>query len=169
MLILLLIISMWSAALRLTWVNVGLWHCMVQRPAQPSVCASAWTCSKVLMAGGDRSTALVSSTKLSRASSQQTKRRRIATEKLVKRAYWSVKEELESQGKKLHMLKAEGMVCVGWKPLLRLTPYPDGSYDCHFNPKMVQATGVEKQVILDALEGASRGGFGISDDIEWEL
>ena len=64
------------------------------------------------------------------------------------------------------MLKAEGLVCVSWKPLLRITPFPDGTGDCQRNPKILQGTGINKDEVVEALEST----FGVTgDSIEWQL
>ena len=69
-------------------------------------------------------------------------------------------------GRKVDMLKAERLVCVSWKPLLRITPFPDGTFDCHWNPKILQGTGINKDEVVEALESI----LGVAGDpIDWQL
>ena len=64
------------------------------------------------------------------------------------------------------MFKAEGLVYVSWKPLLRITPFPDGIFDCHWKPKILQGTGINEDEVVEAIE-SSFGAAG--DSIEWQL
>ena len=64
------------------------------------------------------------------------------------------------------MLKAEGLVCVSRKPLLRITPFPDGTFDCHWNQKILRSTDISKDEVVEALESS----FGAAGDaIDWQL
>ena len=89
----------------------------------------------------------------------------VATEKLTKRALSVVKELLPAL--RMHMLRAEGVICVSWKPLLRVAPHEDGSYDVFFNPRMLATSRLNKEEFLENLEDASTGGGGGAGDVEW--
>jgi hypothetical protein len=96
--------------------------------------------------------------------SSDKNKKRLATERLTKKAFFVLRDQLA--GRRVHMLKAEGLICVGWKPLLRLSPFADGSFDAHWNPSMLQQTGINKQEVLAALEQA----HGVSaEGVEWQL
>ena len=92
-------------------------------------------------------------------------RKQVQTEILSKKAATIIREEIPAA--RIHLLRAEGIVTLAWRPLCRLTVFPDGSFDLHWNPKALSTCGLNKAIVLEGLEGATvREG---SDDIEWVL
>ena len=53
----------------------------------------------------------------------------------------------------------------GWRPLLRVTPFADGTFDLHWNPSMVASTKIDKVAVAEAMESFASS----ASDIQWEL
>jgi len=91
--------------------------------------------------------------------------KRVATERLCKKGFLVVRDMLPRL--KVHMLKAEGVICLAWKPLCRFECFEDGTWNLWWNPRMVNWSKIDKEEVLSALDGPD--GSLPKDDIEWEL
>ena len=76
------------------------------------------------------------------------------------------KSEPKKKIPKLHFLKREGVVTCNWRPVAKVVPYPDRSYDVYWNQGQIEVLGINKEAILEAL--ASTSGVA-ADGVEWSL
>lgn len=96
--------------------------------------------------------------------SKDKNQKQMATERLSKKLFTILKELSCLRGKKMHLLKREGMVCVAWKPLARIEPEASGAYTLFWNASKVAEHGVNKAEVVESLAAASGGG---ADGVEW--
>ena len=92
-------------------------------------------------------------------------RKQIATEQLTKKTAQLLREALPTA--RVHQLRQEGIVCVSWRPLCRVSCFADGSFDVHWNPKQLDATRIDRAAIVEMLEESSS--HGNAEEVEWIL
>jgi hypothetical protein len=89
--------------------------------------------------------------------------RALATERLTKRAAEALRNQFSNL--RIHALKRDGMVTIGWKGAVKITPYADGTFDLLWNKKVLDTLSVDRIAVVAALEGS--GSRGSADDGEW--
>lgn len=89
--------------------------------------------------------------------------KREATERLTKKANTALAARIPG---KLRPLKADGIIFLDSKPILRITPFPDGSFDVFWNPSLVPAD-LDKSSIVAAMERQPSGAT-LADSVQWE-
>lgn len=90
-------------------------------------------------------------------------RKREATERLTKKALSALEGKVPG---KLKPLKADGIVLRDGKPMVRITPLPDGSFDVFWNPGLVPS-GLDKSSIVAAME-RQPSGAALAASVQWE-
>lgn len=90
--------------------------------------------------------------------------KRIATEVLAKKAHKEIERQLP--GKKLHLLKADGIITINGRSLCKVTPYADGSFDLHWVARQLGSLQVSKADVIAACEVSRRAS---AEEVEWSL
>ena len=70
------------------------------------------------------------------------------------------------QSYRVHGVRANGLVCVNWKPLCWIEVFHDKTFNLRWNPVVANPCGINRKAIAESLERSAPIQLG---DVEWEL
>ena len=85
---------------------------------------------------------------------------------LTKRLHSLLENKLDPQLGPLHALKPEGVVAFCRKPLCKVVPKADQTFDLYWNPPVLLSTGLDKEDTVASME--NRASIR-ADVVQWAL
>ena len=79
-------------------------------------------------------------------------KKREATQVLTKRLHALIESKLDPELGPLHALKPEGVFVFYWRPLCKVVPKADQTFDLYWNSPVLASTSLDKEDIIASME-----------------